>query len=395
MDNLSPSQSPWSEIPESGSTRGSLSEVAKLFLRLGATAFGGPAAHISMMHDEVVKRRKWLSDEQFLDLIGATNLIPGPNSTEMAMHVGHLRAGWRGLILGGLCFLAPAFLIVVGLAWAYVNYGETPQVVWVMYGIKPVVIAIIIQALWNLGRKAVKNWLLAVVGVAAVTLYFVGMNEIAILFFSGLIVMIATNWRRMRGQLASFVILPAGISTAASAGGTAFSLSGMFLTFLKIGTVWYGTGYVLMAFLRADFVERLGWITDQQLIDAIAVGQFTPGPLLTAATFVGYLLDGTTGAIVATAGICLPSFIFVAILNPLIPKIRKSTITGGILDGVNVAALGLMAAVTWQLGHASIVDPLTIIVTAVSLVVLLRYRLNSAWLIAAGAAIGLLRDYLI
>ncbi len=391
MDSHSDSTSSESGNFDSGYSRRNLIEVAKLFLRLGATAFGGPAAHIGMMHDEVVKRRKWLSDQQFLDLVGATNLIPGPNSTEMAMHVGYLRAGWRGLILGGMCFVVPAVLIVIGLAWAYVKFGTTPQAEWLLYGIKPVVIAVIGQALWNLGRKAVTNTLLAVVGVSTVILYFVGINEIALLFLGGVLVMLIVNWRRIFGRLTSFLIFPLSVGTVVSEGATAFSQTTLFLNLLKIGAVWYGSGYVLLAFLRADFVERLHWLTDQQLIDAVAIGQVTPGPLLTAATFIGYLLGGPTAAISATIAICLPSFVLVAISNPLIPRIRKSKVAGSLLDGVNVASLGLMAAVTWQLGQASLIDPTTIILALVAMAALLRFRLNSVWLIAAGGVVGLIR----
>jgi len=372
-----------------------LGELAKLFLRLGATAFGGPAAHIGMMHDEVVKRRKWMSDEQFLDLIGATNLIPGPNSTEMAMHIGFLRAGWRGLIIGGLSFMAPAALIVLILSWAYVRFGGTPQASWLLYGVKPVVIAIIIQALWNLGKKAVKGTLMAAVGIGVITLYFLGANEIALLLIGGLAVMVVRNWNLFKGSAAVSLAVPLGGMFAVSQVTAPFSLLGLTLIMLKIGAVWYGSGYVLLAFLRADFVERLHWLTDQQLIDAIAIGQITPGPIFTAATFIGYLLNGITGATLATIAICLPSFVFVAISNPLIPRIRKSKYAGSLLDGVNVAALGLMAAVTWQLGRASLIDPFTISLAVVALLLLLRYRINSVWLVVGGAVAGLVWSLLI
>lgn len=375
--------------PTQVKSRGSLVEVAKLFLRLGATAFGGPAAHISMMHDEVVKRRKWLSDEQFLDLIGATNLIPGPNSTEMAMHIGFLRAGWRGLMIGGLSFMAPAAVIVLILSWIYVRFGSTPQVTWLLYGVKPVVIAIILQALWSLGRKAIKGLLMAGTAVGVVALYFAGINEIALLFVGGLWIMIARNWRNLAGKAAVIPALPLGGLLAVSTSATPFNLVGLALNMLKIGAVWYGSGYVLLAFLRADFVERLHWLTDQQLIDAIAIGQITPGPIFTAATFIGYLLGGFSGAIVATIAICLPSFVFVAISNPLIPKIRRSKYAGSLLDGVNVAALGLMAAVTSQLGQASLIDPFTIILAVAACLALFRYHVNSVWLVLLGAIAGL------
>ena len=365
-----------------------LKEVAFLFLRLGATAFGGPAAHIAMMHEETVKRRKWLSDQEFLDLVGATNLIPGPNSTEMAIHIGFLRAGWPGLITAGASFIAPAMLIVLGLAWAYQRYGATPQAEWLLYGIKPVVIAIIAQALWNLGQKAVKGALTAAIGILVLAGYFLGLNEIALLFAGGLVAMIAMNFQRLRSRAMQALLLPLGGLGLAVGASVPYSLPGLFLTFLKIGSVLYGSGYVLLAFLRADFVVRYGWLTDQQLVDAIAIGQVTPGPVFTTATFIGYQLGGLSAALLATLGIFLPSFIFVAISNPIIPRIRKSPWISGLLDGVNVASLGLMAAVTWQLGRASLIDPLTIVAALLSFVLLLRYKLNSTWLIAAGALVG-------
>jgi chromate transporter len=365
-----------------------LAEVAALFLKLGFTAFGGPAAHIAIMHDEIVQRRKWLSDEQFLDLLGATNLIPGPNSTEMAIHIGYLRAGWRGLLLAGLGFISPAVLIVLALAWLYVRFGTTPQAEWLLYGIKPVVIAIIAQALWMLGNKALRNKTLALVGLLALGLYFLGFNEIALLFAGGLVYLLLFNFRR-RQSLPLGAVLPLG-GFALSLASIPFSLPVLFLTFLKIGSVLYGSGYVLLAFLRADFVLRLGWLTDQQLLDAVAIGQVTPGPLFTAATFIGYLLGGVPAALLATLGIFLPSFIFVAISNPLIPKIRNSPWAGSLLDGVNAAALGLMAAVTFQLGISSLVDVFTATIAVIALVLLLRYKINSTWLIAGGALAGLL-----
>jgi chromate transporter len=370
-----------------------LAEIAMLFLRLGITAFGGPAAHIAMMHDEVVKRRKWQDDQQFLDMLGATNLIPGPNSTEMAIHIGFVRAGWLGLIVGGVCFIVPAMLIVTALAWVYVQFGSTPQAKWLLYGVKPVVIAIIVQALWNLGQTAVKSPLMAVVGLAVLVLYFFGINEIALLFASGLSVMIAANIQRRRKQAMGVFLIPpfAGLNMLASSALAIipFSLPLLFLTFLKIGAVLYGSGYVLLAFLRADFVVRFGWLTDQQLIDAVAIGQVTPGPVFTTATFIGFILGGMPGALLATLGIFLPSFIFVAICNPLIPRIRNSPWVSGLLDGVNVASLGLMAAVTWQLGGTSITDLLTVLIALISFGLLTRFKVNSTWLIIGGAIIGL------
>jgi chromate transporter len=370
-----------------------LTEVARLFLKLGITAFGGPAAHIAMMHNEIVKRRKWLSDQQFLDLVGATNLIPGPNSTEMAIHIGFLRAGWPGLIMGGICFIVPAMLIVLFLAWVYVRFGATPQAEWLLYGIKPVVIAIIVQALWSLGQKAVKGALTAAVAVIVIILYFMGINEIALLFGGGLIVMLVRNYRRLRRRMAG-IFIPLSSVGILSYVYIPFSLPQLFLTFLKIGAVLYGSGYVLLAFLRADFVVRFGWLTDQQLMDAIAIGQVTPGPVFTTATFIGFVLGGIPGALLATLAIFLPSFIFVAISNPLIPRIRNSAWVSGLLDGVNVASLGLMAAVTWQLGRASLTGPLTILIALSSFVLLIWFKVNSTWLIAGGGLIGLLSSVL-
>jgi len=366
-----------------------LAEVGTLFLKLGVTGFGGPAAH-----NETVKRRKWLDDQAFLDLVGATNLIPGPNSTEMAIHLGFLRAGWPGLIVGGLCFIVPAMLIVMALAWAYLRFGSMPQAEGLLYGVKPVVISIIVQALWSLGRKAVKSPLTALVGLAVLVLYFFGVNEIALLFAGGLFVMIGANLQRLRtqGMGLSLASPLSGSNWLASSAlvSVPFSLPILFLTFLKIGAVLYGSGYVLLAFLRADFVVRFGWLTDHQLMDAVAIGQVTPGPLFTTATFIGFILGGMPGALIATLGIFLPSFLFVAVSNPLIPRMRQSAWVGGLLDGVNVASLGLMAAVTWHLGRASLTTPLTVLIALASLVLLIRFKINSTWLIAAGALIGLL-----
>lgn len=374
-----------------GALSPNLKEVIALFLKLGFTAFGGPAAHVGIMHDEVVKRRKWLDEQQFLDLLGATNLIPGPNSTEMAIHLGFLRAGWPGLVAGGVCFIAPAAGIVLLLAWIYERFGSLPQAEWLLYGIKPVVIAIILQALWSLGKKAIKNIPTGLAAGAVLVLYFLSFNEIALLFAGGLAVMLVANFQRLKGRMAPALLLPLGSAVSIStATATPFSQSLLFLIFLKIGSVLYGGGYVLLAFLRSDLVVRYGWLTDAQLIDAIAIGQVTPGPLFTTATFIGYQLGGVSGALLATLGIFLPSFVFVAITNPFIPRLRNSPWLGTLLDGVNASSLGLMAAVTWQIGIASLVDPLTILVTAASLVLLLRFKINSTWLIAGGALVGIL-----
>jgi chromate transporter len=368
-----------------------LGEVAGLFLKLGFTAFGGPAAHIALMHGEIVERRHWLTDQEFLDLLGATNIIPGPNSTEMAIHTGYRRAGWLGLIVAGACFITPAMLMVLGLAWAYVRFGSMPEAQSLLYGIKPVVIAIIAQAIWNLGRKAVKTPFLAVCGALILAAFFwLHVNEIALLFGGGLAIMALENIRRLRNGASSQLAIsaPIAISSIPVVAAATFSLPVLFLTFLKIGAILYGGGYVLLAFLRADFVQRLGWITDQQLLDAIAIGQVTPGPLFTSATFIGYLLGGVPGGLLATLGIFLPSFLFVAITNPLIPKLRNSVWAGSFLDGINIASLSLMTAVTFELGQTSLIDLPTVLLAMISLALLLRFKLNSTWLIAGGAILG-------
>jgi chromate transporter len=371
-----------------------LAEVAGLFLKLGVTAFGGPAAHIAMMRHEVVRRRAWLDDQRFLDLLGATNLIPGPNSTEMTIHLGLLRAGWCGLVVGGACFILPAMLIVMALAWSYVRFGTTPAAGWLLYGVKPVIIAIIVQALAGLTPKAVTGPLTACVGLGTLALYALGVNEIVLLATAGVVVMLGRNVQRWQQSRITSVVLALGGVPLPALAVTTFSLPLLFLTFLKIGAVLYGSGYVLLAFLRADFVVRLGWLTDQQLLDAVAIGQVTPGPVFTTATFIGYMLAGVPGALWATLGIFLPSFVFVAISNPLIPRLRNSPWASGLLDGVNIASLGLMAAVTWQLGRASLVDLLTVAVALLSAGLLFRYNINATWLIAGGAVVGLLRALL-
>jgi chromate transporter len=375
----------------------SLLEIALLFLRLGATAFGGPAAHIAMMEDEVVRRRQWLSRDKFLDLLGATNLIPGPNSTEMAIHIGYLRGGWPGLIVAGSCFILPAALIVTGFAWAYVRYGSLPQTAHVLYGVKPVIIAVVLQALWGLARAAVKTKFLAVIGFAAVVLSFLRVNELLVLFLAGILVFclswLSGHQRSQTKQRRSILlVLPSTVYfQTVAATGTAVASVGLlplFLFFLKVGSVLFGSGYVLLAFLRGDLVERWHWLTNAQLLDAIAVGQVTPGPVFTTATFIGYVLAGPEGALVATIGIFLPAFFFVAVSGPLVPRIRRSPAAGAFLDGVNVASLALMIVVTFLLGRAALVDLPTIALLLISGVLLIRFRINSVWLVIGGALVG-------
>jgi chromate transporter len=378
-----------------------LKELISLFLKLGVIGFGGPAAHIAMMEDEIVRRRQWLTREEFLDLIGATNLIPGPNSTEVAIHVGRLRAGVPGLIVAGACFIFPAMAIVLGCAWAYVRFGKLPQIQSVLYGVKPVIIAIILQALWKLARSAVKTKWLATIGFIATFLSFFGVNELAVLFGAGIFVA-ATEWTRNKkqpGDKPLFSFLPISFAkismmTSAAAAAVPFSIGTMFLLFVKIGAVLFGSGYVLLAFLRSDFVEQRHWLTESQLLDAISIGQVTPGPVFTTATFIGYVLGGFPSAILATLGIFLPAFIFVALSAPLIPRIRKSKIAGAFLDGVNVASLALMLVVTWQLGRAAIIDGPSVAFAIVSGLLLFRFRLNSAWLVFGGAIAGFVVQFI-
>jgi chromate transporter len=375
------------------SSQQNLRELVGLFLRLGVTAFGGPAAHIAMFHDEVVKRRGWLTDQRFMDLLGVTNLIPGPNSTEMAIHIGYERAGFRGLIAAGVCFILPAALIVGVLAAVYVEAGSTPAAQGLLYGIKPVVIAIVLQAIYSLLSKALKTWLLRSSALIVFGLATLSVDEIALIFGTGIIVPLilrAQRWRKQDTTSVGLLTVPLLFQVGASAASVVpVSLGTLFLTFLKIGSVLYGSGYVLLSFLRTDFVVELSWLTETQLLDAVAVGQFTPGPLFTTATFVGYLVLGVPGAVIATLGIFLPSFVFVWAIRPLIDRLRQSETLSGFLDGVNAAALALMAAVTVQLTQSAIVDLPTLLLAVVAGVALIRFKVNSTWLILLGAAVGL------
>ena len=369
----------------------SLGQLARVFLRLGATAFGGPAAHIAMMDAELVRHRQWLTREEFLDYLGAANLIPGPNSTELAIHIGFARGGWPGLLVAGTCFILPAAFIVGAIAWAYVHYGTLPAVVGVLDSVKPVVIAIVAQALWQLGRTAITSTWLGTIAALAVAAVAAGAHELLVLVVAGLVCALPT----LRGKGSAVVALlisfgsPSTAATiAAGAAVVPFSLTTLFVVFAKIGSVLFGSGYVLLAFLRADFVDRLGWLTESQLLDAVAVGQITPGPVFTTATFVGYVLGGAPGAVVATLGIFLPAFVFVALSGPLVPRLRRSPFAGAMLDGVNVASLALMVVVTWQLTRATLISPLPIAVSVISFVALVGLRINTTWLIVAAAVLG-------
>src|SRR5450631_1439737 len=369
--------------PGDGLEKTSLFELGALFGRLGATAFGGPAAHIAMMRDEVVVRRGWLTDARFLDLLGATNLIPGPNSTEMAIHIGWLRRRWAGLVVAGVSFIVPAMLITGALGWAYVRFGKRPEVSWLLWGVKPIVVVIVLQALWNLAPSAARSCLLRIVGAVAALAVALGVDELMILFGSAAIVA-AIRARPKQGEASLRQFLPVYPAAAGATAVGAVTLGGLFGVFLKIGSVLFGSGYVLVAFLRADLVQRLHW-----LIDAVAAGQVTPGPVFTTATFIGYLLAGPRGALVATAGIFLPAFVFVAASGPLVPKLRASRVAGAFLDGLNVASLALMAVVTVQLGRAAVVDIPTALLAVAAAIALLRFKLNATWLMLGGAALGI------
>lgn len=365
-----------------------LSELARLFLRLGFTAFGGPAAHIAMMENEIVRRRQWLSPERFLDLLGASNLIPGPSSTELAIFIGYERAGWRGLLVGGTCFILPAAGMVALLGFVYVRLGALPQVAGVLYGVKPVVIAVVVQALWKLGPKAVKKSVgLAALAVAAGLVSALRVDAFSVLIGAG-VTSALTNCLRKRAAPALSPSILGLLSASGASAAAPFSMPLLFVTFLKIGASAFGSGYVLLAFLRADLVDRLHWLTEPQLLDAVAIGQVTPGPVFTTATFIGYLLGGSLGAVVATVGIFLPGFVLVALMPPLIVRIRSSPVAGAFLDGVTVAALALMAVVTVQLGRAALVDVPTVVLALAGVVALVRFEVNTTWLVVGGAVVG-------
>jgi chromate transporter len=380
-------------------TKPKLSELALVFAKLGAIAFGGPAAHVAQIELEVVQNRRWLSREKLLDLLSISNLIPGPNSTELVIHVGLEQAGILGAIVAGASFIIPAMLLVWGLAIVYVQYQTIPAVGWLLYGVKPVIIAIIAQALWKLGRSGLKNATTWSAGILVLALYFLGVNEVALMIGAGIAVTLVRNLNFLKNPkslpsiLFPFSFFPFPLSTVATEIAPN-PWTAVFLSFLKIGSVLYGSGYVLLAFVQQEFVDRNHWLTSQQLLDAIAIGQFTPGPVLTTATFIGYLLAGNLGAIAATIGIFLPAFILVPLINPFVSKLRKSPWTAGFLDGVNAASIGLMAAVAWELGRGTLIDIWTIAVAIASLAILLKFpKVNSAWLIIVGGAIGWLLKF--
>ena len=371
--------------------RTSLGELASLFLRLGATSFGGPAAHIAMIHDEVVLRRRWLTEERFLDLLAAANLVPGPTSTELAIHVGWERRRLPGLLVAGVCFIVPAMLMTGALGFAYVRFGRLPAAAGLLRGVKPVVVAVVAQAIWTLFPKAARSTVLRVLGAVALACAALGVDELVVLFGTGLAALLASvrGPRAPEAQEGALFGLASAGGLALAAGASPVTLPAIFRVFLEIGAVLFGSGYVLLAFLRAHLVEQLHWMTESQLLDAVAVGQVTPGPVFTTATFIGYVLAGTPGALVATAGIFVPAFVFVGLSGPLLPLLRRSRLAGAFLDGVNVASLALMIAVTAQIARASLVDAPAIVLAVASLVLLLRFRVSATWLVLGGATAGL------
>jgi chromate transporter len=385
-----------------------LKELARIFLKLGIIGFGGPAAHIAMMEEEIVRRRKWITREYFLDLVGATNLIPGPNSTEMAIHIGYIRAGWPGLAVAGISFILPAVLITAVFAWAYMKFGSLPKIIPFFYGIKPAVLAVILFAIWRLGKTAVKSWRLLAIGLCVTLASLLKMNEVAVLLIGGLIGMI---WLRLSarekipyGKQAILALVCAvidlilnkarvsaetvGMMAVGFGGSIGFSLPKLGLFFLKIGAVLFGSGYVLVAFLEGGLVHDYGWLSQRQLLDAIAIGQFTPGPVLSAATFIGYVISGVPGAVISTVAIFLPSFFFVAALNPIVPRLRQSPWTSAFLDAVNVSSVALMLAVIMKLGQTTLTGWPAWAISMAALGVSFLWKVNATWLILGGAAVG-------
>ncbi len=393
-DGATPAQPP---------TRGRLWELAALFLKLGAISFGGPAAHIALIEAEIVRKRQWVTKQQFLDMLGAANLIPGPTSTEMAINTGFIRAGWIGLCVAGASFILPAAVITGAFAWAYVRFGSLPQTTSVLAGIKPAVIAVIAIAIWRLGRTAAKDAGLALLGMVALAAFFLGMNPILILFGGGLLGMVGRRAVELRSAGVMLIpslphrLIPSSLQVAgftAAATATAFvvrpSVGEIALFFLRVGAVLYGGGYVLLAFLEHGLVQQHAWLTQRQLLDAVAIGQFTPGPVLSTATFIGYILGGVPGAAVATVGIFLPSFFYVALLAPVLFRLRQSAWIAAFLDSVNISAVALMAGVTFRLGVDALRGWQSWVIAIAALAVLLRWKVSPAWVVLGGGLAGLL-----
>lgn len=364
------------------------------FLKLGFTAFGGPAAAYGMMRQEFVVKKKWVTEDTFLDFLGVANLVPGPNATELAILIGFTHAGWPGMILAGVCYILPAMLTVLVIAWAYVQFGALPQLEGMLYGIKPVVVAIILSAISGMLKPRRRDYPGLGVVLAVFVAYLLGINPIFLLLVGGMVMGLIKYVQQSGSVLPVFLVwlyTPMRVLQDIVVDATPFSFTRLFVVFLKAGALMFGSGYVLLAFIYDDLVLRLGWLTDAQLVDAIAIGQVTPGPLSTTATFVGYLLGGVPAAILATVAMFLPSFIFVGLIYFFVTKLRESEQFTGLIDGINFAAVGLMAGVTWEIVGSSLVDPLTIGISLVALFLLLRYEVGAPWLILGGAAVGLVR----
>jgi chromate transporter len=366
--------------------RGSLSEIAKQFLRLGFIAYGGPAAHVAMMEEEFVRRRGWLTRERFLDLVGAVSLLPGPSSSELAIYLGEIRAGLPGLLVAGACFILPAAFLVAAFAWAYLKFGALPQVSGLLFGIKPVVVALVAQAVWNLGKTALRSVPLAVLALVVILLAVAGLPAVWSLIGAGVFWMAIQEGKQLAGNRAT---LGAWIGLGSGSAAGALGALPIFFYFMKIGAVLVGSGYVLLPVLRADLVVRLHWLSDSQLLDAVAVSQATPGPFFTVATFIGYVLAGWKGATLATTGMFLPAFVYVAATSGFLPRLRKSPLAGAFLDGVNASAVALMAFVGWQFGRASLVNVPAVILATLSALLVFRYKISSTWLVLGGAAAGM------
>ncbi|HLZ13864.1 MAG TPA: chromate efflux transporter [Candidatus Acidoferrum sp.] len=364
-------------------------EIATAFLRLGFTGFGGAAAHIAMMEQEFVQRRKWLTREDFVDRVGAVSLLPGPSSTELAIYLGELRGGLAGLMIAGCCFILPSAVLVGTLAWIYQKYGSAPQIGALLNGVKPVVVALIVQAVWSLGRVALRSKELAFLAMVVLGLAATNVSAVALLIGTGVAWMVAERFagKQAAAKSAGGIFLQGGTAVAGSV--SLPTVAGVFLYFLKVGAVLFGSGYVLLAVLRADLVEKLHWLTEKQLLDAIAVSQGTPGPFFTVATFVGYVIAGWKGAVLATVGMFLPAFLFVAVTAKYLPKLRESPMAGAFLDGVNAAAVALMAFVGWQFARETLLSAIPIAMALVAVVLVMRFRVNSAWLVLGGALVGM------
>ena len=366
--------------------RGTLAEIAREFLRLGFVAYGGPAAHVAMMEEDFVRRRAWLTRERFLDLVGAVSLLPGPSSTELAIYLGEIRAGLAGLVVAGACFILPAAVLASGLAWAYLRYGSVPQVSGLLFGIKPVVVALVAQAVCSLAKTALRNLALAALAGSVIVCAVLGVHAVELLLGTGLLWMVVRERKRF---VSGKALIGATLVGGTSGAGATVGVLPVCFYFLKIGAVLVGSGYVLLPVLRADLVTRLHWLTDSQLLDAVAVSQATPGPFFTVATFIGFILAGWKGAALATVGMFLPAFAYVGITSSFLPRLRQSPLAGAFLDGVNVAAVALMALVGWQFARAALVSGAAVGIALLSAILLVCYKTNSAWLVLGGATAGI------